>query len=224
MMFKKLFREMHSEFPVVVALVATCVSIIMFLFLVKPIEYTSIVIGVIGAIAGAILVYSFARVQALSDAPSIFISYSKKDSAFAHQVAEHLGKFPVKVILDVREFKVGDDITQKLGALVDQCDYFAFVMSENYLQSVWSISELNQAIKKRKKVLPLVIESVALPAVIKDIVYADFTQSFDAGMAMFSRSFRDKKYYKAANSGSKKRRASDSRRYKYKGGYKHKEK
>lgn len=215
-MYKILFKKIGSDFLVVTALVAAFASTVAFLFQISSIEHTSIIIGIAGSIVGALLVYFFSRVRIFSDAPSVFISYADKDSAFAHQVAEQLGKFPVRVLIDVREFTVGDNISEKFGYLVDNCDYFAFVLSENYLQSDWAISELTQAIKKKKRVLPLLKDAVELPVLIKDIVYADFTQSFEAGMVKLCHSLRDKRYYKADQMGTTKKRRNYSKRYNYK--------
>jgi hypothetical protein len=179
--------------------VASLTSVIAFLFQFNSIEYLPISIGIFGSIVGALISYSYAKMRIVLRAPSVFISYTKKDSEFAHKIAEQMERFPVKVLIDTKEFKVGDKISDRIENLVEQCDYFAFVVSDSSLESRWANEELKEALAKKKKVLPLVLQPTSLPDALRNVVYADFSQSFEDGLVKLRRTFKDMRHNNKIN-------------------------
>lgn len=193
-MHRELKKEIYRALPVSLAVVASLASVIAFLFQFNSIEYLKIFIGIFGAIVGALISYSYAKMKVALSAPSVFVSYTKNDLEFAHKIAEQMERFPVKVLIDTKEFKVGDKISDRIESLVEQCDYFAYVVSESSLESKWANQELKEALAKNKKILPLVLNPKSLPDALKNTVYADFSHSFDDGLLKLKRTFKDMRH------------------------------
>lgn len=198
-MQREFIKELYRALPVALAVVASLVSVIAFLFQFNSVEYLPIFVGIFGSLVGALISYTYAKMKMVLSAPSVFISYTKKDSEFAHRIAEQIERFPVKVLIDTKEFKVGDKISDRIENLVEQCDFFAFVVSDSSLESRWANEELKEALAKKKKVLPLVLQPTALPDALKNVVYADFSQSFDDGIVKLRRTFKDMRHNKKIN-------------------------
>lgn len=111
---------------------------------------------------------------------SVFLSHATKDKPFVRDLAQKLEQSGVNIWLDERELDIGDSLTQKIALAIDKMDYFAIVLSNNSVNSVWVQKELQDALskeldQKRIVVLPLLLEEVAIPPFLKDKLYADFT-------------------------------------------------
>lgn len=111
---------------------------------------------------------------------SIFLSHSSKDKFFARELAERLEAYGVKVWLDEAELNIGDSLTEKIGAAIEEADFLGVVLSENSVNSEWVQRELQVAMQKelrerRVVVLPLLLEKVDIPPFLRDKKYADFT-------------------------------------------------
>jgi adenylate cyclase len=100
--------------------------------------------------------------------PDIFISYSRKDSAQAEQLAELLSSAGISVWID----KAGIDLaTSWSGEIVDaitNCKAFLILLSPNSIASENVIKEVALAGSRKKKILPLDLEPVELP---RDLEY-----------------------------------------------------
>jgi hypothetical protein len=113
-----------------------------------------------------------------SNKPSVFLSHSSKDKFFVRELADRLRKAGIEVWLDEAEIHIGESLTEKIGAAIDQTDYFAVVLSTNSVNSEWVQRELQIALQKEfrernVKVLPILLESVEIPAFLRDKLYAD---------------------------------------------------
>lgn len=121
---------------------------------------------------------------------SVFLSHNSKDKAFARKLASMLSENGVEVWIDEAELKVGDSLTQKIGAAIDSTDFLAVVLSHSSVNSPWVQKELSLAMQKelaerQVKVLPILKESCEIPPFLKDKLYADFTDpsSFEGPFA-----------------------------------------
>lgn len=118
----------------------------------------------------------------------VFISYSRKDEDFVKKLSIDLKLSGVKPFVDIWEIKVGDSIAGKIMEGMKNCKYFIPVFSENFfLASNWPEIELNNALmlqgeKEEKFILPLVIEHVELPMLLKHIKYANFKSNYNVGL------------------------------------------
>lgn len=150
-------------------------------------EYRSFVkietfVGVFGAVIGMLVAYAFARIKDATDAPKIFISYSHEDKAFVQRLYEELQGLPFDILWDEKELKVGDNIKIKTEELLDSSDYLLFVSSKNSAGSQWATIEIEKALEMKKKILPVVIDDSQPPEIARQILYADFSSSFENGM------------------------------------------
>lgn len=116
-----------------------------------------------------------------------FLSHSAKDKPFIRQLAGDLNANGITVWLDEQRIRVGDSIPERVAQGLAESDFFVFAVSRNSTESEWVKRELNNAlvaeIERRKvRVLPLKIDGSAMPSIISDKKYADFSVSYKAGL------------------------------------------
>jgi formylglycine-generating enzyme required for sulfatase activity len=87
----------------------------------------------------------------------IFISYSHKDTDYAHALAENLQSLGFDVWIDER-LDYGSQWPQELQKRLDTCSAFILIMSPRSYTSEWVQSELQRAKRKSKPVFPLLLE------------------------------------------------------------------
>lgn len=75
---------------------------------------------------------------------SFFISYSRKDTAFANQLRNHISKLDSThdVFLDITSIKVGTNWKAELQRKIYACDFFIFVHSTDSIKSTHVKQEL----------------------------------------------------------------------------------
>jgi formylglycine-generating enzyme required for sulfatase activity len=87
----------------------------------------------------------------------IFISYSHKDSEYAHRLATVLQEQGFNVWIDAR-LDYGSHWPVELQKQLDSCDAFILIMSPHAYASEWVQSELQRAKRKLKPIFPLLLE------------------------------------------------------------------
>ena len=87
----------------------------------------------------------------------IFISYSHKDSDYAHRLAEALEKKGISVWIDDR-IDYGTQWPRVIQEYLDDCLAFIVIMTPRSFQSDWVQNELSRAKRKRKPIFPLLLE------------------------------------------------------------------
>lgn len=87
----------------------------------------------------------------------IFISYSHKDTEYAHALAGDLQAHGLNVWIDER-LDYGSQWPQEIQKQLDGCEAFILVMSSNSFASDWVQSELQRAKRKLKPIFPLLLE------------------------------------------------------------------
>jgi formylglycine-generating enzyme required for sulfatase activity len=87
----------------------------------------------------------------------IFISYSHKDSGYAHRLAEELEQKGFSVWIDDR-IDYGTQWPDVIEEQLDDCGAFVVIMSPRSKKSDWVQNELSRAKRKGKKVFPLLLE------------------------------------------------------------------
>jgi len=86
----------------------------------------------------------------------IFISYSHKDSEYAHRVADTLQSLGINVWIDAR-LDYGSQWPNEIQKQLDACDAFILIMSSHAFRSEWVQSELQRAKRKAKPIFPLLL-------------------------------------------------------------------
>ena len=87
----------------------------------------------------------------------IFISYSHKDTEYAHALADSLQSTGFHVWVDA-SLDYGSQWPQELQKYLDACDAFILIMSPRSFASEWVQSELQRAKRKGKPIFPLLLE------------------------------------------------------------------
>jgi TIR domain/Ricin-type beta-trefoil lectin domain len=87
----------------------------------------------------------------------IFISYSHKDTKYAHGLAGHLKTMGFDVWIDER-LDYGSQWPHEIQKQLDSCDAFLLIMSPRSFASDWVQSELQRAKRKLKPIFPLLLE------------------------------------------------------------------
>jgi formylglycine-generating enzyme required for sulfatase activity len=117
----------------------------------------------------------------------VFISYSHRDRDFVDHLAEDLKASGVDVWLDRWEIRVGESLTRRVSEGIHEAGYLAVVLSPHSVKSEWVQRELNAGLvkglnSKRVFLLPILKAPCEIPAIIADIKWADFRESYDHGI------------------------------------------
>src|SRR5579871_5628315 len=94
--------------------------------------------------------------------PDIFISYSSKDREQAELLTELLASAGLSVWIDQSGIDVATSWSGEIVDAIEGCKAFLVLLSPNSIESVNVVKEVALAAEKRKKILPLDLEPVAL--------------------------------------------------------------
>jgi hypothetical protein len=105
----------------------------------------------------------------------LFISYSRKDTAFVRRLAGDLEKAGYSVWWDISDLRGGDDWVRLIPEAIQTSDFFIVVLSPNSTASEWVRKEYTQAISLHKKIIPIMLERTPVPFALNTINFLDFT-------------------------------------------------
>ena len=134
---------------------------------------------------------------------SVFISHSSVDKAFAVRLAEDLDRLGHRPWLDEWEIRVGECIVSKVNKGIEDSDYVVIVLSvssvmSGWVEKEWKAKYWSEIDAQKPLVLPVVIESCEIPALLRTKKYADFLSSYSVGFveltkALGTESLRERK-------------------------------
>lgn len=193
--FEKLIKEYFSSFIAVIAVLVSLASVIS---LVEIDKNLIIQAGAALAGAGVSVIYALILIRVRQrirerNRPRVFISYSHQDLEFVNKLKNDLEDIGVIPLIDRLELRVGDNIKQAVDRMIDRCDYVIYVSSENTKNSSWSNKEIEQAVKREKKILPVLLSDGTLPEVLNGVYYADFTETYEHGISALERTLSGNK-------------------------------
>jgi WD40 repeat protein len=118
----------------------------------------------------------------------VFISYSRKDSAFANRLVDALSVRGFEAYLDRKDILPGEPWQERLGALILSADAIGVVVSPDLIASHVCAWEVERTESLQKKLLPLVYRPVAdadLPPRLARLNYIFLREEddFDAGLS-----------------------------------------
>ena len=90
------------------------------------------------------------------DPGEIFVSYSRRDTAYVKELVEHLRAAGLDVWMD-HEIPTGERWDRTLQRKIDNCAAFILVMSPDADESAWVGEEIDRARAKGKPILPLLL-------------------------------------------------------------------
>lgn len=122
--------------------------------------------------------------------PRIFLSYSHSDLALADRLRSDLQHRGCSVWVDVKGVKVGDSISKAIESALESADYVCLVLSQNSVSRPWVQREYRAALTlqlatagDKPRILPVVLEEVDVPVLLRDIRYADFRSGYPRGFS-----------------------------------------
>lgn len=113
----------------------------------------------------------------MTDKLLIFISYGRKDARdLALRLRDDLEAAGFTIWLDLSEVPSGGDFTRHIEQAIDQCDVFLALLSQASADSTWCRSEQLRALRKGKRVIPLLVQADAEPPLyLEPMNFLDFS-------------------------------------------------
>ena len=129
---------------------------------------------------------------------SIFLSYSHKDKKFVDRLLKDLSTQAVRVWLDEAEINPGESIMRRIEDGLSEVDYVGIILSKNSVASEWVRKEMDMGLisslgKQKTGVVPIVIEDCEVPLSLRDLCWADFSQSYENGLTKLMRTLLQSK-------------------------------
>jgi formylglycine-generating enzyme required for sulfatase activity len=117
----------------------------------------------------------------------IFVSYSRKDMAFADRLETELKARGFEVLIDREEIYAFEDWWKRIQSLVGQCDTVVFVLSPDAVASREALREVDYAASLNKRFAPIVcrrVENAAVPEALRrlNFIFFDDPARFDASV------------------------------------------
>lgn len=115
----------------------------------------------------------------------LFISHSSVDQIKVNQLCEALEeKFKLRCLNSDRDLIPGKSIERNLVDGIDQSEKTLLVLSQNYVESMWCMTEAQHAIdiahkSRENRVIPVLIEPIEIPAIIRRYTYIDGAKEKD---------------------------------------------
>jgi hypothetical protein len=109
-----------------------------------------------------------------------FISHSSADRDFVTWLANELKTYCIPVWYSDWEIKVGDSITGKIGAALEEMAGLIIVLSASSIRSKWVREEFNAGLARHLDsqcipIFPIRIDNCAIPPLLAHRRYADFS-------------------------------------------------
>jgi tetratricopeptide (TPR) repeat protein len=115
----------------------------------------------------------------------VFISYSRKDLAFAEGIVTALEALGLTPTIDTRDLPKLEDWRRELLGFIREADAVVFIISSHSISSPVCAWEIEQVVKLNKRLAPIVLEPVPddrIPDAIAKINYIFFDQANDFAM------------------------------------------
>jgi TIR domain-containing protein len=116
----------------------------------------------------------------------IFLSYAREDRECALKLANDLSADGVAVWIDSVNIRTGEAWDQAIERALTDCSDMLIVLSPDAVNSKAAMDEISFALDEGKRVLPVLYRVCKVPLRIARVQYADFTNSYAAGVATIS--------------------------------------
>src|SRR5262245_7504297 len=113
----------------------------------------------------------------------VFISYSRRDMAFADRLVSALESRDLEVMIDRRDLPLLEEWQNELIGFIRKADAVVYLLSPSSIVSKWCTWEVEQVAALNKRLAPVVAEALpadaSLPEVINRINFLFFTPPND---------------------------------------------
>ena len=111
--------------------------------------------------------------------PRVFISYSHSDKEKANKIIRMLQGLNFDIVTyENILIRTGDNIKSKIEDALNESEFVLFLISKNWIKSQYANNELKQAIRKNKKIIPLLLEETKLPSELNKLKYEKIDSNF----------------------------------------------
>jgi hypothetical protein len=118
----------------------------------------------------------------------VFISYSRKDQEFVNRLASDLNEKVTGVWFDQSDIQAGQRWRDQIEQGIRDCKVVILVLSPDSVASQYVKQEINLALEKRKRIIPILYRPVNLTGSLKDLV--DETQYIDLRHGSYTDNFQ----------------------------------
>lgn len=118
----------------------------------------------------------------LGNIPSVFVSYSHEERAFAARLTSDLRRRGVKVYIDERR-QAGAGWREQLAVAIENTDAFILIMSPDSLASESVEWELDTARAKGKRIFPLMYRESDVPPALLSLQHINIGRDYDKGLS-----------------------------------------
>jgi hypothetical protein len=110
----------------------------------------------------------------MNSLPRVFVSHAGPDSAWAEWVSWQLSAVGYPVELDRWDWSAGDNFIEKMRAALESADLVIALYSFAYFDATrFSEDEWTSVLASRRRLVPLRVEEVVPPRLLRPIIYAD---------------------------------------------------
>lgn len=125
----------------------------------------------------------------------VFLSYSRKDGAFAQELLAALELLGFDAYMDKEDIAPGEPWEERLGSLIRLADTVVFIISPNSLTSAHCGWEVEETARAGKRLVPVILAEPPdgkVPEQLRKLNYVYFTngQSFSKGLGELARALR----------------------------------
>jgi formylglycine-generating enzyme required for sulfatase activity len=139
-----------------------------------------------GAAEGGLqLVQDTVEAQGVETKTKVFVSYSRKDMAFADKLEAALKARSFEVLIDRQEIYAFEDWWKRIQALIGRADTVVFVLSPDAVKSDVALKEVAYAASLNKRFAPIVcrrVDDAAVPEALRrlNFIFFDEPEQFEA--------------------------------------------
>ncbi|HRK69097.1 MAG TPA: toll/interleukin-1 receptor domain-containing protein, partial [Hyphomonas sp.] len=129
-----------------------------------------------------------AKPETASETAKVFLSYSRRDAAFADELVQGLKACGFEAYIDREDIAPGEAWETRLGGLIAEADTVVYVISPHSVTSEQCHWEVTETLRLSKRLLPVVWEPVPEAQMPKELarlnfVFFDGGRSFAKGLA-----------------------------------------
>jgi hypothetical protein len=142
-------------------------------------KYVAILVGIFGALVGAISSYYFSKLVKREPGSKVFIAYSFNDKEYADRLGELLSEKKVKVLKEEEQTEIGIDLKKQLEETIKLVDVIVLIISKEFYKSknLKNVIDISRLLKK--KILPITTDNCALPNTLSNLKYYDTSKDSD---------------------------------------------
>jgi tetratricopeptide (TPR) repeat protein len=111
----------------------------------------------------------------MPEKPKIFLSHSWDNKPLVQRLEQELQAAGAEVWVDHAGVRAGDNLPEKVSQALEWCDTFVLVWSETAAKSRWVTAEWTSAFSRGKLIIPCCLDQTALPALLANLLYVDFS-------------------------------------------------